>query len=142
MKKTKYFAMSVLIVVVLFGLVLFSSSKYKIISVSGKKFVARTALTPEQQRRGLGGKTSLCFNCAMLFVFKQEGYYNFRMKDLNFDLDLLWIAGDKIVYLAKNVSRNSEDILKPDVKADKVLEVNSGLSDRYDFKTGDKVKVY
>lgn len=117
-------------------------SHYKIIDINGRKFIAETALTAEKQAKGLGGRKNLGANRAMFFEFKRAGQYGFWMKDMNFDLDIIWILDDKIVYIAKNVSHKSLEVIKPEIEADKVLEINSGLSDEYGFKAGNRVKIY
>lgn len=113
----------------------------KIAEIDGKKFALELALTPEQRQKGLGERDSLCQDCAMLFVFPREGTYSFWMKDMHFDLDIIWIAGGKIIHIARNVSCQSAEIMTPSEKADKVLEINSGLSDKYNFKSGDRVLI-
>lgn len=77
----------------------------------------------------------------MLFVFNGEAYRSFWMKDMKFDLDMIYISGDKIVYIAKSVGyeNGTKEVVRPDAKADKVLEVNAGISDKLGLKAGDMV---
>lgn len=97
----------------------------------------------EERKRGLSGRNTLSQNKGMLFVFSEPDFYKFWMKDMNFGLDFIWINGDEIIEVTKNVK--SEDYQPPDVlvpkeKIDKVLEVNAGEAERLNIKTGDKIE--
>jgi hypothetical protein len=104
-------------------------------------FQAEIAATPEERKQGLSFRQELCENCAMLFLFGEEGRPAFWMKGMNFDLDMLWIDKDAVVFMAKNVSREKElESIRPDREADKVLEINAGLADKLGIKIGNKVE--
>lgn len=88
----------------------------------------------------------------MLFVFQAEMIQNFWMKDMTFDLDMIWLDSNyKIVYIEKNAlasSYNPTDTESsqmftngPDHPAKYVLEINSGLSDEMDLWVGDTLKL-
>lgn len=112
------------------------------IKINGEKFSTEIVSTSEKMALGLSGRESLCQNCAMLFIFKKAGEHSFWMKDMQFDLDIIWISGDEIANISKNVShmRGSVEIVRSDVPIDKVLEVNAGMSDRLNLKMGDKME--
>ena len=139
-KRRKMFFLAILIVLAA-GL-FWRSFPFRIVDISGKKFVANLALTREEQRKGLGGRDRLCGRCAMLFDFKDKNKYSFWMKDMKFDLDIIWISDGRIVYIKKNFSRHSPETIAPDSYADKVLEINSGISSKFGFEIGDAVKIY
>lgn len=113
-----------------------------IINLNGYNFKIETADTEGARSQGLSGRESLCSECAMLFIFGKKDKRSFWMKDMKFDLDMLWIAGDEITQIDKNVSAlkgiNETRISKFPV--DKVLEINAGESDRLGIMVGDKVK--
>lgn len=138
----KYFFWLLIIIFILAVGFFWSSKYFKLVSINGRKFIAETALTAEKQKKGLGERDKLGQNRAMLFEFNRFGQHGFWMKNMNFDLDILWISGDRIVYIAKNISHESLEIIKPKMSADKVLEINSGLSDKYRFEIGDEVRIY
>ncbi len=98
--------------------------------------------TEEERSKGLSGRTSLCSDCGMLFVFPQKENQNFWMKDMLFDLDIIWIAGGKIIGISKRVSheRGDLEIVRSPVPVDGVLEINAGKSDEWGLKTGDEVR--
>ncbi|PIP26718.1 MAG: hypothetical protein CO140_01320 [Candidatus Moranbacteria bacterium CG_4_9_14_3_um_filter_40_7] len=104
-------------------------------------FQVEIAATPAKRNQGLFGRKELCRDCAMLFLFSEKGLYPFWMKEMNFDLDIIWIDKNEIAHIAKNVSRKKElEIIRPDCEADKVLEINAGLADKLGIKTGDKIE--
>lgn len=114
-------------------------NKLETVSVGGQDFRAEVVRSLEKREKGLGGRKSLCEECAMLFVFPKGGEWGFWMKNMNFDLDIIWIKEDKIVKIVRNVSKNYQEVIAPDIEADNVLEINSGLSDKFGIKRGDKI---
>lgn len=114
----------------------------KKISINGHFFTTEIASTEKSRSAGLSGRSELCAKCAMLFVFERSDRYSFWMKDMLFDLDIIWINGTEIVGIEKNISHmgGSFEIVQPSVPINKVLEINAGKSDEVGIKVGDKVK--
>ena len=78
----------------------------------------------------------------MLFVFSDKQERIFVMRNMYFPLDIIWIDGDKIVNISKNLlpkGPRPEVFYHSDAPVDYVLEVNAGLADKFNFKIGDKV---
>jgi uncharacterized membrane protein (UPF0127 family) len=79
----------------------------------------------------------------MLFVFEQPDYYSFWMKDMKFPIDIIFINKNKIVDIFQDVpvpkNNNNLPTYTTGEKADKVLEINAGLSNTYKIKIGDNV---
>lgn len=122
------------------GIILFR--KENKITINNHKFKIETVVSEEAREKGLSGRTELCDNCGMLFLFNTLGNHSFWMKDMNFDIDILWIANNEVVQIDKNVSasRGSEEIKTSKFPVDKVLEINAGKSDTLGIKVGDKIK--
>ncbi len=119
----------------------FWGNEIKKIRIGENIFQAEIAATPAKRNQGLSGRENLCENCARLFLFSEKGRQAFWMKEMKFDLDIIWIDSDNVVYIAKNVSHEKErDLIKPDREADKVLEINAGLADKLGIKIGDKIE--
>lgn len=102
-------------------------------------FQMETAITQDQKSRGLGKREEICENCGMFFLFDVPGQYSFWMKDMQFPLDILWIRGDKIVYIARNIPPDFSGTLKPAEDADRVVEINAGLCDRLGINKGSQI---
>lgn len=107
-------------------------------------FNLEIAQTPEERQKGLMFRSSLNQDAGMLFIFPEEGIYPFWMKNTLIPLDIIWINKDKkIIHIENNVPPCKEDpcpSYSPEEKALYVLEINAGLSKKYEFKEGDKVK--
>jgi uncharacterized membrane protein (UPF0127 family) len=116
------------------------SNRMKIIKINEAEFKVETAISQEELERGLSGRDNLCENCGMLFEFDKKGEQAFWMKGMKFPLDIIWINGDKIVYIARNIPADYGETIRPEVEADRVLEINSGTADRLGIKEGDKVE--
>lgn len=104
--------------------------------VSGHEYSVEVVKTAEERRLGLSNRDSLGDNEGMLFIFDAPGFYNFWMKEMKFDIDIVWISGDRVVSVSQGKYKNEFDILRPSEKVDRVLEVNAGSG----IKKGDVVK--
>ena len=84
----------------------------------------------------------------MLFVFEKKFIPVFWMKDMNFDLDFIWIRDNTIVDITERVPAPQPNITdtellrySPTSNVDQVLEVNSGWIQSHNIKVGDKIKL-
>jgi len=113
------------------------------VKIGDAKFEVEVADSVLKKARGLSNRGGLPENKGMLFVFDISGQYPFWMKGMNFPLDIIWIKGDKIIGIEKNIPPPAAgEILKsyqPAESIDKVLEINAGSSDELGIKVGDKV---
>jgi len=78
---------------------------------------------------------------AMLFIFREKGAYEFWMKDMKFDIDMIWIDGDEILQIDENVpyADGLDEKRSSGAPADKVLEINAGESGRLGLRAGDRI---
>lgn len=115
------------------------------ITISNQKISLIVAKTVKEKEVGLSEKTSLPQDSGMIFVFDNADQYPFWMKNMKFPIDIIYINQNKIVNIFDNLQPVSKDetppIIRPDEPADKVLEINAGLSNKYGFKKGDEVKI-
>jgi uncharacterized protein len=114
-------------------------NKSKSIEINGNNFKVEIVSSPEKMAKGLGKRDNLCEKCGMLFEFSEKGRHAFWMKGMRFNLDIIWIDGDRIVHIAENVAHDSLEVIKPEVEADSVLEINAGLAKKLNIKAGDKI---
>ena len=158
----KNFIFSILIIFIFFlvGFFLISQTNrivrpanIKMVNLAGQNIIVDVATEEDQHERGLSGRASLKENEGMLFVFAQPGKYPFWMKDMNFPIDIIWIAEDmKIIYIKKDVrpelypeSYGPANIptqigIPTEVGTKYVLEVVTGFSDKNNLKVGDRVE--
>lgn len=113
--------------------------------IAGKTIKVEVADNPQSRWTGLSYRTSLDKNSGMIFRFEESQKRTFWMKDMNFDLDIIWINNNEVVKIDKNLPPGG---IIPDVKyssvlpVNYVLEVNGGFCDKKKIKVGDKVEMY
>jgi uncharacterized membrane protein (UPF0127 family) len=117
----------------------FYGNKLETVEIGGNKFRVEIVDTPSKTSKGLGEREKICEKCGMLFEFQEKKRYSFWMKGMKFDLDIIWIDGNEVVHIAKNVSYLSPETITPVARADRVLEINAGLAEKYGLKIGDKM---
>lgn len=115
-------------------------------TINNQTFDLLIAKTPEEKQIGLSEKTSLPQNAGMLFPFETPGNYPFWMKNMKFAIDIIYIRDNKIITIFKNAQpakspTDSLPVYNSEEPADTVLEINAGLSDKYNFKKGDEVEI-
>ncbi len=124
--------------------------------VGEQKILVKVAKMPNEQKKGLSGQRKLSNEQGMLFDFSnlfsnpspQKERVTFWMKDMLFDLDLIWIRQNKIIGITPNVpapQKNTPDselilYISPDT-VDKVLEVNAGWSEKNNIRVGEEVQL-
>lgn len=99
------------------------------------------ARSEEERAQGLSGRPSLAEDEAMLFIFPTPGVYGFWMKEMNFDLDIIWLDEEGVVIdITANVSADSyPQVFYPPTKIKYVLEVPAGWASRHDIMPGDEL---
>ncbi|HVX58148.1 MAG TPA: DUF192 domain-containing protein [Candidatus Saccharimonadales bacterium] len=74
------------------------------INVNGQIIRVQVAATTAEQDRGLGGKSCISDNQAMLFKPQSSGT-SVWMKDMNFPIDIVWInSKHEVVQIDSNIS--------------------------------------
>ena len=172
MKKNKiYRSFALIVIFFLAGFLLINQSSknlklqnnpenIKYVQIAGQSIKVDLALTSLEQTQGLSGRNELKEGEGMLFVFEHLDNYTFWMKDMNFPIDIIWLApsegGDaskaKVIYIKKDARPESypETYGPPNVPtpvgistsvgAKYVLEVVSGFSEKNNLKEGDRVE--
>ncbi len=115
-------------------------------TINNHKFVLLIAKSAKEKEIGLSEKTALPQDTGMLFPFEKADYYSFWMKNMKISIDIIYINKNKIVAIYENLkppATNQENIpiFKPEEVSNAVLEINAGLSKKYNFKKGDEVKI-
>lgn len=96
----------------------------------------------EERVQGLMFRKNLNRDSGMLFVFENEGYQTFWMKNTLIPLDMIFIdKGFEIVDIKNAVPCEEEPckLYKSSKPAKYVLEVNSGFAIKNNVKIGDKI---
>ncbi len=130
----------------------FKPENIKYVKIAGRSIRVDLALTNIARERGLSGREKLDDEEGMLFIFDRSDNYRFWMKDMNFPIDIVWLASSsgedneniKVIYIKKDVQPESyPKTYGPDISSSNVryvLEVVSGFSDKNNLKEGDSVE--
>ena len=93
-----------------------------------------------QRETGLMHRASMLDSQGMLFVFDEEDYRGFYMKNTLISLDIIYIdATGKMVSFAEQATPMDETTLASQVPAMYVLELNGGLSEDWILEVGDRI---
>tara|TARA_B100000949_G_C14089667_1_gene369426 strand:+ start:95 stop:574 length:480 start_codon:yes stop_codon:yes gene_type:complete len=98
------------------------------------------AETDYETETGLMYRKSMAEDQGMLFIFDEIQERYFYMKNTNIPLDIIYIKADKTIgSIAKNAEPLNEESLPSGVPIQFVLEINAGLSDKWNLQPGDSV---
>ncbi len=87
---------------------------------------------------GLMYRKSMEPDQGMLFIFKDSQIRSFYMKNTEIPLDIIYFSPNKeIVSIRKNARPYDQTSLPSEGPAQYVLEVNAGLSDKWNLNKGD-----
>ncbi len=114
------------------------------ITIQGQRVALEIAQTPEQQSRGLAERDSLGWDRGMLFPYDEPGFPRFWMKGMRFDIDIVWIHGDRIVDISHRVAHvpgENGSIVAPRNLTDRVLEVPAGYAQSHGWRVGQRVVI-
>ncbi len=117
------------------------------IKINNQIVVAEVINKAKDREQGLSGRTDIGINEGMLFLFDEPGIYGFWMKGMKFPIDIIWIAGDKIVGVEENAAPEpgtDEKQLKvyyPAEPVNKVLELKAGRAELLRAEIGNEVKI-
>ena len=91
---------------------------------------------------GLMYRHSMPNNQGMLFIFDDSQQRSFYMKNTEFALDIIYFNSEKeIVSIRKNAKPYDQTSLPSETPSQYVLEVNAGLSDKWNLNKGDKFQL-
>jgi len=112
------------------------------ITIRGQRVALELAVTPAEQQLGLGRRDALPWDRGMLFLYREPGFPRFWMKDMRFDIDIVWIRDDRVVDISHGVPHvpgGNGPIVAPIELTDKVLEVNAGYAAAHGWRPGQRV---
>ena len=117
--------------------------------VENVEFEAEVVKSPAARAKGLGGRTDLCPQCGMLFIFEADGNHAFWMKDTLIPLDIIWLdknwqVVDFVAFAQPQAGRPDEElpVYRPKTPARYVLELPGGTVEKIrGFKIGSRVEL-
>ena len=76
------------------------------VKINNQQFVVEIADNDEERSQGLSGQEKLVYDHGLLFIFPEASEYGFWMKQMNFEIDIIWINGNTIVDIKENLLKN------------------------------------
>ena len=112
-----------------------------VLRINNSTYYLRISKSTKELTRGLSGVSSMPDNQGMLFVFPNPEKTCFWMKEMNFNLDIIWLNNlKKVDYFQKNLSPLTYPKLYcPPLNSRYVLEMNSGFVNKQHIHIGDKL---
>jgi uncharacterized membrane protein (UPF0127 family) len=109
----------------------------------GREYTSYVVDTERLRSRGLSNKSSLPEDEGMLFVFDESDIHSFWMKDMNFDIDIIWInENGSVVYIVQNASPESyPEFFTPTQESMYVWEVNAGFAAENGIDIGGRIEI-
>ncbi len=106
-----------------------------------KLYNLEIAKSEAEHVKGLSGRNKLPLNSGMLFVFNSPQIQCFWMKDMNFNLDILWLDSSKhIIFIKQNLPPSSyPNSYCSDIPAKYVVELNAGETQAHNIKLAQTV---
>jgi uncharacterized protein len=117
------------------------------VTFGGRRIELEVARTPLQEQIGLMFRTSMPIDHGMAFLFDPPRPTRFWMQNTLIPLDMLFVYQGKIAYVAANVppctTPSCTTYGPPDYNTliDTVIELNAGMAQKLQIKTGDSAKV-
>ena len=115
------------------------------IKINNQTFQVEIAKTQNEKIKGLSNQKNLKENSGILFVYDDYQVRNFWMNNMNFPLDILWIRDNKLISCEKNVpikdNQGKISQISSSEPINYVLEINSGLCEKYDLKSRQTVDI-
>ena len=113
------------------------------LEIRGQRVTLEITRTREEQTRGLSHRQSLPWNHGMLFEYDSPGFPLFWMKDMHFDIDIVWIRDSRIVDISPEVPHvppgDPIPQVRPSQLTDTVLEIPAGYAAAHGWRPGDRV---
>ncbi len=112
------------------------------VTVNGQSLTVELADEPDEITQGLSDRESMPRGHGMLFVLEPAGVYPFWMNRMHFPLDIIWINGGVVVDVVTLPPPKVGELPathRPNVVADRVLELNAGEAAVYGLRIGQTV---
>ncbi|MEK7524975.1 MAG: DUF192 domain-containing protein [Patescibacteria group bacterium] len=107
------------------------------ITVGEKKYHIEIVSSPADISLGLAKYDRLETNRGMLFDLKRKSTPSFWMKNMKFDIDIVWLRDGVVVGVSPGSAATPFTLINPPSAVDSILEVNPNSG----IKVGDRVKI-
>jgi len=120
----------------------FRTTKIIIFTTLGEfNFYVEVAETPEQLAYGLSNRAPIQSNSGMLFLFPTSIQASMWMKDVNFNLDMIFLnRSGLITEIYPSTLANSQAVIQSKEPIRAVLELHENTVNQLGLKIGDRVR--
>lgn len=135
----KWIVVILLLVILLSAFrVVFEFATRQTVHIGGQAIKVRLANTPESRERGLSGTDKLASKEGLLLVFDHSAKWDIWMKDMHYNIDVVWLDADKkVVDVLPNLSPDTyPHKFQPQEDARYVLELPAGFAAQYGVMYG------
>ncbi|MEI6494708.1 MAG: DUF192 domain-containing protein [bacterium] len=96
-----------------------------------------------KRAKGLSGRKQLAENTGLLFIFDDPGYPSFWMKDMHFDIDIIWLDENwQVVDITSNLSpKTFPHSFYPKAPTKYVIEIPAGEAGKRGIEIGSKLSI-
>jgi uncharacterized membrane protein (UPF0127 family) len=109
------------------------------LNIKNEIFNVAVADTPETQAKGLSGLPRLGKRKGMLFIFQEPIRVHMVMRDMNFDLDFLFLDENWTIIQLQSLAKEDKFGVTANRPISMVLELPYGTIKELDLKLGDQV---
>lgn len=129
------------VILILYGLTSTSwaNNKSQEIKINHIGINVEIADTSSSRQTGLMFRTELAENNGMLFIFPDNSYHCFWMKNTLLPLSIAFIDKNNTIVDIEEMQARSLDSHCPSTKVNKALEMNSGWFNKNNVKIGDRL---
>jgi len=120
--------------------------KIKNIQIGSKNYEIYITESRENQTTGLAAFEEIKENQGMIFEFPEEDYHAFWMKNMKFDIDMIFLdQNNQVIQIFENVQKSSYksdtdfQTYMPKLKSKFVIEIKSGETKKNGLRTGDVI---
>lgn len=125
----------------------FADREKRSLLLAGKPLSVEVVTSAASIELGLSGRSSIGSD-GMLFILPLRQTPSFWMKEMQFDLDMVWIDGTKVVGVTRNVPApdartplSELPLYRPPTPVTAVLELPAGVAEQLAIESGDTVTV-
>ncbi len=111
------------------------------LKIAGQEITVELASTIWQRQEGLKHRDSLPENHGMLFIFSEEEYLAFWMKDTYIPLSIAFISKEGVIAQIESMEPLSHDRHISHEKAKYALEMRKGWFEGHNVKVGSRVEL-
>lgn len=115
------------------------------VSLGKKEYKLEIADSALKKLSGLSYRKSMCAECGMLFIFDKDDHQSIWMKDMNFNIDLIFVDSSMTVvdvyenFKKESYNKNNQEKYINKVIAKYLVELNAGEWVKSGASIGEKI---